>query len=772
MYKRALAIPIAVFTLTLGASTGKTAVSADVAMPLLESMETDDFCLMPPTLEQKAEYREMLAAYQTRQGAAAAAATNKDESRGAPPGWPGKNTIGGNIPPTAAVADPWPTFDGIAVDGENGIVAMSDENRHGLLIYNTSSGGASPKVTAPRGWVIGPSVKLGFVAGVTVNPKKREVIVTNNDGGGVEVFSYDANGDTRPIRSLTVPHQSWGLSLDPDSNELAVTSQQYQGISIYSADDSGVVRPRRTIRGMATLLEDPHGVFLHSGRDEVFAANHGNWTEMRSYAGDEPAFPGKYIPGRFQPSSIRVYKASASGDVPPVRTLQGNKTQLAWPMGITVDKPRNELLVANYASNSILFFPVTASGDVAPPRYIGGPHTGIVGPVGVAVDTKNNEIWVANYGDHSAVVFDRMASGDVKPKRVIRNAPEGTPTTGFTNAASAAYDPKREEVLVPNCVSVPRISTFARYASGNVAPDRTIEGQQTHLSRTMHGLAFDPIHDEIIVPVALSGAILVFKGDARGNQMPVRIIQGTHTGLIRPQTVEVDPVNGEIVAADSSSRAILVFDRLANGDATPKRKIGGLKTDFRDLVGIAVDPVANVIVAANRSAGGPNGLYIFDRLADGDVAPLRHIGGINSGVLGRFRQLKVDPERGMIYVAVQAFRRQQATPQKEADLYTNEKALAALREQAKKEEKDDDDVDSEGGGDTAGFIGVWSVNDDGNVPPRMMIRGPATRAGGFGGVAINPKDGEVYGVGSNAVMTYLVPKFFVKPPRSTQQGGQ
>ena len=118
----------------------------------------------------------------------------------------------------------------------------------------------------------------------------------------------------------------------------------------------------------------------------------------------------------------------------------------------------------------------------------------------------------------------------------------------------------------------------------------------------------------------------------------------------------------------------------------------------------------------------------------------------------------------MIYVAVQAFRRQQATPQKEADLYTNEKALAALREQAKKEKADDDAVDSEGGGDTAGFSGVWSVNEKGDLPPRFMIRGPATRAGGFGGVAINPKDGEVYGVGSNAVMTYLVPNFFVKKP--------
>src|SRR5262245_48027148 len=761
MFRRALVIPVAVLTL-MWSPADESKISADVLKPLMESLEPDDICLMPPTLEQRAEYQAAITAYQSRQSAAA-----RNESRGAPPGWPGKNTIGGNIPPTAAVMDPWPTFDGIAVDGENGIVAMSDENRHGLLIYDSSMGGASSKVTSPRGWVLGPSVKLGFVAGVAVNPKKREVIVTNNDGGGVEVFSYDANGDTRPIRSLTVPHQSWGLSLDTDSNELAVTSQQYQGISIYSADDSGVVRPKRTIRGMETRLEDPHGVFLDGNRDEVFAANHGNWTEMRSYAGDEPAFPGKYIPGRFQPSSIRVYKASANGDVPPIRTLLGNRTQLAWPMGITVDQPRSELLVANYASNSILIFPVTASGDVAPARFIGGPHTKIVGPVGVAVDTKRNEIWVANYGDHTAVVFDRLAAGDATPKRIIRNAPEGTPTTGFTNAAAAAYDPKREEVLVPNCVSVPRISTFGRYTSGNVAPDRTIEGQETHLSRTMHGLAFDALHDEIIVPVALSGAVLVFKGDARGNEKPVRIIQGSHTGLIRPQTVEVDPVNGEIVAADSSSRAILVFDRLANGDVAPKRKIGGLKTDFRDIVGVAVDPVANVIVAAIRSAGGPNGLYMFDRLADGDVAPIRHIGGINTGVLGRFRQLKVDSERGMIYVAVQAFRRQQATPQKEADLYTNEKALAALREQAKREQKDDDDVDSEGGGDTAGFIGAWAVTDDGDVPPRMMIRGPATRAGGFGGVAINPKNGEVYGVGSNAVMTYLVPKFFVKRPGST-----
>ena len=338
----------------------------------------------------------------------------------------------------------------MAVDGENGIVVMSDENRHGVLIYDRAAGGDSTKTTEPHGRILGPSVRLGFVAGVAVNPKRHELMVTNNDGGGVEVFSYDANGDSKPLRSLTVPHQSWGLSLDVDHDELAVTSQQYQGISIYGSMDAGVVRPKRTIRGMQTLLEDPHGVFLDNGRDEVFAANHGNWTEMRSYAGDQPAFPGQYIPGRFQPSSIRVYKASSNGDVPPIRTIQGKRTQLAWPMGIAGDTARSELLVANYGSSSILVFPMAANGDAAPARVIGGPHTGIVGPIAVGVDAKHNEIWVANYGDHTAVVFDRAAYGDATPKRIIRNAPAGTPTTGFTNAASAAYDPIRGELLVPN----------------------------------------------------------------------------------------------------------------------------------------------------------------------------------------------------------------------------------------------------------------------------------------------------------------------------------
>lgn len=308
---------------------------------------------------------------------------------------------------------------------------------------------------------------------------------------------------------------------------------------------------------------------------------------------------------------------------------------------------------------------------------------------------------------------------------------------------------------------MPRISAFARLANGNVAPNRTIEGQNTNLSRTMHGLAYDHINDEIIVPVALSGAILVFRGGATGNEPPVRVIQGLKTELVRPQTANVDPIAGEIIAGDPSAQGVLVFDRLANGDVAPKRIIRGPKTQFREIVGVASDVTNDAMLVATRGPGVLSGIFVFNHKDEGNVAPKRMIAGPLTGALGRFRQLHVDPERGKIYLAVQSFRAQQPTPQKAADLYTNEESLKKLR--AAEGEADGEERRGGRGYSGPGFIGVWNIDDNGNVPPRMIIRGPNTEANGFGGVAFNPVHGEVYGIGNNAVHTYLVPEFFERP---------
>ncbi len=42
----------------------------------------------------------------------------------------------------------------------------------------------------------------------------------------------------------------------------------------------------------------------------------------------------------------------------------------------------------------------------------------------------------------------------------------------------------------------------------------------------MHGIFYDPKHDEIVVPVALGGAVLALPGGANGGDAPLRVLQG------------------------------------------------------------------------------------------------------------------------------------------------------------------------------------------------------------------------------------------------------
>jgi hypothetical protein len=279
-----------------------------------------------------------------------------------------------------------------------------------------------------------------------------------------------------------------------------------------------------------------------------------------------------------------------------------------------------------------------------------------------------------------------------------------------------------------------------------MAPDRVIEGQGTSLSRTMHGVAYDELHDEISIPVALGGAILVFGGGVSGETAPMRVIQGAKTRLIRPQTIAVDPVHDEIIVGDTTARAVFVFERRANGDVAPKRALYGDNTKLLDVVGVAVDPVRNVIVVASRSAS-TIGLVTFNRTDTGNVNPRTVIAGPNTG-LAHFRQVAIDPNTGRIFLAQQSMREKQLEP------YRGDRPRTPEEFEKAKE--------ASTGRTGPGFIGVWDIDDNGNVPPRAIIQGPASRLIAPGGVALNPKRGEVYAVdgGSSAYYAYLVPQFF------------
>ena len=360
-----------------------------------------------------------------------------------------------DIPPVRMIADPYPAFNGIAVDAANGLVAMSDPNRKSLLVYDRIRGASQDDASVPLRQIVGPDTFLGMIAGIILDPQHQEIYTANNDiEDTVVVMPYSASGNVKPARVFSVPHQAWGLALSDSADQIAVTVEVQNTVAFYRRQVKGVEAPVRILRGQATGLADPHGIYWDDSHNEIGVANHGNFRGVvkNTGGGCSPSFvvEDEAEAGESRPPSIRIFAANAKDDAKPLRVIQGSKTGLDWPMGVAYDPQHDTILVANNGDSSVLIFGRNSNGDVAPLRVIRGARTGISHPMGVAVDPQRGEIWVSNWGDHSALAFDSAARGNVAPKRIIRSAPAGTPTPGFGNPMALAYDSKRDELLVPN----------------------------------------------------------------------------------------------------------------------------------------------------------------------------------------------------------------------------------------------------------------------------------------------------------------------------------
>lgn len=258
----------------------------------------------------------------------------------------------------------------------------------------------------------------------------------------------------------------------------------------------------------------------------------------------------------------------------------------------------------------------------------------------------------------------------------------------------------------------------------------------------MHGIRYNEKRDEFYVTNSPAQAILTFRGDADGQEPPIRVIQGPKTMLEWPDGLEIDELHNEILVPQVDN--ILVFSLTANGDAAPLRIIrGGSKMGWRSTTNIAVDPTHDVLVAIGTVFGPdikwhtPYGdqrrtstgdvresLLIFDRSASGEVKPLRVIRGPKTG-LHFIRQVQIQPKGGWIVVS------QMTAPD--------------IRE-------------PEGT-----FVGAWSINDDGDVPPRWKIEGkPSNVLKKPNGIALDPKHKEliVADMTLNAVLIFYFPEIF------------
>ena len=366
-----------------------------------------------------------------------------------------------DLKPVRWIRDPYAAYSSVAVDPINNEVVMTDENLFQILVYDrTANTPPSAKMTEPKRILAGLHTKIEFQCGLYIDPKTGDIFAVNNDTvDTLVIFDRNAKGNVPPTRELYTPHGTFGIAVDEASEEMFLTLQHDSAMVVFRKYATKDEAPLRLLQGDKTGLADPHGIALDSKNGWIFISNHGAVSSRRPLAqGQErekanwpleraQALPGS---GRSLPPSIIVHDMKAAGDTPPLRVIQGPKTQFNWPTGLAVDEQRGEIYVANDMGNSILVFNVTDSGDVAPKRMIKGPKTNLASPTGVWVDLKNNEVWAANFMNHSATVYPLNASGDVAPLRMIRSGPLDEPALGIGNPHPVAYDTKREQILVPN----------------------------------------------------------------------------------------------------------------------------------------------------------------------------------------------------------------------------------------------------------------------------------------------------------------------------------
>ena len=298
-------------------------------------------------------------------------------------------------------------------------------------------------------------------------------------------------------------------------------------------------------------------------------------------------------------------------------------------------------------------------------------------------------------------------------------------------------------------MAYPQIAAFARLANGNVAPARSIAGQSTKIGRASHDVYYDETHDELVVGSANGQAVITLRGGANGDEKPLRIIQGAHTQLQSPgYGVYVDEVHNEIWVVEGRDRPgeeyILVFPRTGNGDVAPLRVIKGPDTKLKNARNIVVDPVRNLVAVSSN-----NGCLIFNRTDNGNVAPRAIIRGPG----GNFRLLV---SKGYLISA-----------QGGGGGDDDDEAPRGGRGGRGEGGGNRGAGGGGGGGEARGGVGggrngaisVWSITDNGNVPPLFRLNNPNGNIGG-GRVALNPKEKEVILGGRTFVTMYSFPEIF------------
>ena len=308
---------------------------------------------------------------------------------------------------------------------------------------------------APVKVLAGAATGLNNPRGIAVEPSGATFAVNYNASPqSMSAYAGDwQNGDTAP--SKTLAGISTGLA-DPqdvavDSSGRTYTANLNGDVTVHAADwAAGNTAPIRSIptRGANTGLIDPQGI---------------DATDDGTIYVTQTLRDGSFPPTRF--GQVRVFSPTASGDVAPIRTISGSNapgnTGMGYATGVAVGPDGLIYVAADW--DGVKVFSASADGDVAPVKALSGSASR------VAFDASGR-LYVADHNASEIRTYEAGFADGASPIKTLKGG-----SSGLSRLTDLAFDSSgRMYVAIESPSSVRVFSTSYQTISFPAIADTTL----------------------------------------------------------------------------------------------------------------------------------------------------------------------------------------------------------------------------------------------------------------------------------------------------------